>query len=233
MKKTVFATSFLLICACSLQAQTRIGIGVGLFSEQVAMVTMSSSQPVIHPFVLVDHYLTYRFAFQTGVGYYRVGYSTLGKPIDVTMYGKNLPLDEVDNRWKHSMLQVPVGIRIGPQTFPFNLTLGADINVTLKSTLWDLRSETSTTDYFKTDITKAVRPLNFTPYAMITYMLGSVTFNIRYMYFGGNWYSSEAAVLAEENAKASGSHWRSWYATYGDLLQLYPGVELNVTYRIR
>jgi hypothetical protein len=233
MKKILLTVFLLLAFAVSLRAQTRVGIGAGFFFEKVDMLGMSSNLPVIRPFVQIDHYFTYRFAFHTGVGYYKVGYSTLGHEGSLLMYGKTVPLDQVNNRWQQSMLSVPLGVRIGPQTYPYNLTFGADLNFTLKSKLWDLHGTSNTTDYFVTDITKTVRPLNVTPFVMITYMIGPVTFNLRYMFFMGNWYSAEAALLADRNAKASGAHWRSWYSTYADLLQLYPGLEMNVTYRIR
>lgn len=211
--------------------QTQVSLSAGYLPTTVLFTDNYYSSTFV-PSLKIDHYLNYRYAITTGVGIWNVGYGTKGHPESMYYY-YNVPSREtINNRWKQTMLQIPIGIKIAPGGFSVHFAAGADINVTLRSRVWDLKDSANANNYLMTDITRAVRPVNIVPFVVIGYSYRSFTFDTRFMFFSGNWYSTKAVGLTDQNGRDNGAYWRSWYYMNSHLMQIKPAIMITLNYRI-
>lgn len=193
--------------------QTNMELGLGFLRNHFNSVDVKLSSPYrlwesAYPHLTVYHHINYRYALVTGVGIWRIGYDTRGS----VRQDYGLPGGvEISNRWKQSMLKIPVGIAFAPPNYRIQFAFGIETSVPLKSTLWDLKDQDYS--YLVTDVTSAM-PIRTWFFARFMFSVSKrirLDMNLRNIAF--QWFSAKAADLAEANAIRQHAYFRPYYST--------------------
>ena len=196
----------------------------------------------IIPTLRIDHRISYRYIVSTGISYWKIGYETKGGAGLEFLYPEIADKQQISNRWVHAMISIPLTIGWSPRfggghdLGSFSVSAGAEVNITQKSVLRDLKNFSTPLTYYQTDITKSVRPAFLCPTTTFYIQKRKLGFIIKYLFSpGGNLYSYKAAERADLTAEAVNAYYRSYYS-FGKatkpFYQLYPTVFWGISYKL-
>jgi hypothetical protein len=234
MKKNIFFFAVFIVPVLSF-GQTNVELGLGYLRNNFSTVSvvgdLSSPYKVwesVYPHFTIYHQLNYRYSVISGAGIWSIGYDTKGNVLQD--YG--LPDQaQISNRWKQTMLKIPVGIAFSPANYRNKFAFGIEISVPLKSTLWDLKDQNYA--YLVTDVTSAMPVRTWVFSRFMFYVSKRIRIDLNYKFNPFQWFSGKAADLAEANAIQQHAYFRPYYST-GILndLNINVGADIAVKYRL-